>query len=256
MSYLLLAAIFNIVVQLLLLLGTVRLCGSPSGWIRSVAASVISGLFSFVSMSGYFQVLNRAYWRIVVFFLVSMIAFGYKKESLRKTTVFFMLSMVLEGVCLGSGKEDPFMLLAASGCICLLCLYVSLGTADNNSSVPIQLSYAGKSVKLTALRDTGNHLRDPITGRGILIIGADVAQMLTGLTKEQLQNPADTILTCGLPGARLIPYSTIGQTGALLLAIRIQDVKIGEWRGSALVAFAPELIKTFGGHQAITGGVI
>ena len=122
MSYLLLAAIFNIVVQLLLLLGTVRLCGSPSGWIRGVAASVISGLFSFVSMSGYFQMLNRAYWRIVVFFLVSMIAFGYKKESLRNTTVFFMLSMVLEGVCLGSGKEDPFMLLAASGCICLLCL--------------------------------------------------------------------------------------------------------------------------------------
>ncbi len=256
MSYMVVAAIFNIAVKFLLLLGTSRLCGASPGWIRCFAASVISGVFSVVCMSGYFQVLNRVCWRIVVFFLISLIAFGYRKESLRKTTVLFMLSMALEGVCMGGGKEEPWMLLAASGCICLMSLYVSFGTAEKNSSVPVQLTYAGKSVTLTALRDTGNNLRDPITGKAVLIIGADAAEKLTGLTREQLRKPADTILTCGLPGARLIPYSTIGQTGAMLLALRIHNVKIGEWRGSTLVAFAPELIKTIGGHQAITGGVI
>jgi len=85
------------------------------------------------------------------------------------------------------------------------------------------------------------------------VIGADAAQQLTGLTREQLLTPVETIGI--LPGLRLIPYHSVGSSG-FLLALRLRDVKIGSWRGSTLVAFAPERLSMEGAYQALTGGAI
>ena len=104
-----------------------------------------------------------------------------------------------------------------------------------------------------ALRDTGNTLRDPITGGEVLVIGADAAGELTGLTQAQLRNPIDSLGT--IPGLRLIPYHSIGNEGGFLLALKLQNVKIGSWKGSSLVAFAPEGLNLEGTYQALTGGV-
>ena len=55
---------------------------------------------------------------------------------------------------------------------------------------------------------------------------------------------------------RLIPYRTVGQQGAMLLAMRLRDVKIGSWRGNALVAFAPECFGKGDGYQILVGGAL
>ena len=82
-------------------------------------------------------------------------------------------------------------------------------------------------------------------------MGADVAQMLTGLTLTALQDPVGSIGT--IPGLRLIPYQTVGNTG-MMLAINISNAKIGNRRGNTLVAFSPQI---FNGHyQALTGGMV
>ena len=111
-------------------------------------------------------------------------------------------------------------------------------------------------MRLTALQDTGNSLIDPLTGRSVLVVGADVAKKLLGLTREQLSMPAEAIVSAGVPGLRLIPYRTVGQAGGMLLGLRLQDVKIGHWKGSSLVAFAPEGLSEEGAYQALTGGVV
>jgi stage II sporulation protein GA (sporulation sigma-E factor processing peptidase) len=107
---------------------------------------------------------------------------------------------------------------------------------------------------LTALQDTGNTLRDPITGRQVLVVGADVAQKLTGLTVQQLKKPVENVGL--LPGLRLIPYRAVGQEAGLLLALKLPQVKIGTWQGNSLVAFAPEGLSPDGAYQALTGGVL
>ena len=103
-----------------------------------------------------------------------------------------------------------------------------------------------------SVEDTGNLLRDPITGRQVLVVGGDVALELTGLTQEQLRSPVESI--GALPGLRLIPYRNVGNSSGFLLALRLQNVKIGKWKGSTLVAFAPEGLSSEGAYQALTGG--
>ena len=100
-------------------------------------------------------------------------------------------------------------------------------------------------------RYTGNTLQDPVTGQPVLVIGADAANRLTGLSREQLRSPVESLEA--LPGLRLVPYRTVGGSG-LMLARKYQNVKIGKWKGSQLVAFAPERLG--GGYEALTGGAV
>ena len=109
-------------------------------------------------------------------------------------------------------------------------------------------------MRMTALQDTGNTLCDPVTGRPVLVVGVEIAQQLTGLTQQQLRCPVEAIAEAPLPGLRLIPYRAVGQPSGLLLALRLQDVRIGNWKGSSLVAFAPDGLSREGAYQALTGG--
>jgi hydrogenase maturation factor len=97
-------------------------------------------------------------------------------------------------------------------------------------------------------------LRDPLTGERVLVAGADIGQKLLGLTAGQLSDPADTLAAGLAPGMRLIPYRTVGQRGAMMLARRFKEVKIGSWQGSALVAFAPDCFGKNDGFQMLIGG--
>lgn len=157
--------------------------------------------------------------------------------------VFIGLTTALECAADGSGGRLLPLLLST--------ISVVLMSADHGGQyLSVELNHGEKSVRLTALKDTGNSLRDPITGREVLVVGVEAAETLTGLSAAQLRRPLDTISM--LPGLRLIPYKTVSGRG-FLLAMPMQDVKIGSYRGSCLVAFSPESIGN-GNYQALTGG--
>ena len=188
-------------------------------------------------------------WRIVSLLIMAMIAYGF---TLHSGIVFAVLSFALGGAVMAIGQGGPAEILGTAGILCLLCCF-NLRKKQGNGYVPVELSYRGKNMRLTALLDTGNTLKDPITGKPVLVVGADVAQTLMGLTKEQLHKPVESIGS--IPGLRLIPYRSVGCSG-FLLGMRLQNVKIGSWQGSSLVAFAPEWLHPEGTYQALTGGAI
>ena len=55
---------------------------------------------------------------------------------------------------------------------------------------------------------------------------------------------------------RLLPFQAVGRSSGLLPAKRFEDVKIGAWRGSCLVAFSPNEIGRGKPYEALTGGMI
>ena len=119
--------------------------------------------------------------------------------------------------------------------------------------VAVTLSFRGNTKVFNALKDTGNNLKDPLTGRSVLVIGADIAESVLGLTRQQLENPIQTLQSNILPGLRLLPYASIGSKNAMLLAMQIKDVKIGGWQGSCLVALASQNIIGNRNYQALIG---
>ena len=49
-----------------------------------------------------------------------------------------------------------------------------------------KITIVGSRVSIVALRDSGNTLRDPVSGEQVLVVSGEVAEKLTGLTQEQL----------------------------------------------------------------------
>ncbi len=245
----------NFLVDLLLLLGTNRLCGYPPGLGRALLAAGIGGIYGGVCMLPEFHFLGNTLWRGVSLCMLSWVAFGLSKSALRRGAIFLLLSMALGGVTLGFRDRGLLSVIAAAAAIFIICTIGFRGKIGSSTYVPVELNFGAHSLRLTALQDTGNQLTDPVTGRPVLVIAAEAAEKLTGLTRQQLSKPAEAILTAKMPGLRLIPYYTVGQPGGMLLGVRMQDVKIGNWKGSSLVAFAPDALSREGAYQALTGGV-
>ena len=246
--------LLNFIVDFLLLMGANRLCGYGPSWGRAVAAAALGGIYGGTCLLPRFSFLGNTLWRIVCLLLMGWIAYGFSRSALRRCAVFILLSMAMGGIAMGMGNGGFWSVCAGALGIFLISKAGFRDKIGATAYIPVELKYGDCQLRLTALQDTGNALTDPLTGSSVLVVGADIAQKLTGLTRQQLYKPAETILSANLAGLRLIPYHTVGNPTGMLLGMRMKHVKIGGWQGSSLVAFAPEQLGQDGTYQALTGG--
>ena len=246
----------NFLVDFLLLLGTNRLAGYPPGVKRSALGAALGGAYAGICLVPGFHFLMNIFWRSVSLGLMSVAAFGWSKGALRRGGLFLLLSMALAGAASGIDAGGIGTVALCGAGVWVLC---SLGLGNGvrgREFVPMTINYGDKSISMIALRDTGNLLRDPVTGEQVTVVGPEQAAYLTGLTRTQLLAPLETVTQAPVPGLRLIPYHTVGQPGGMLLGLRFRDVRIGREKGAAVVAFAPDSLGKGEGYQALTGGAL
>ncbi len=244
----------NFLVDFLLLVGSNYLAGYPGNPGRAALAAAVGGIYGGACLLPGFAFLGSTLWRFVSLGLMSVIAFGFGTGSRRRCVLFVLLSMALGGVALGLGSGGFAALAAAAAAVCLLCLLGFRGNAAPKRLVPVELSREGREVRLMALHDTGNTLRDPLTGEQVMVAGAEAAMELLGLDRDALADPVATAAKGKVPGLRLIPYRAVGQSGGMLLGVRVPEARIGGKRRSMVVAFAPDGL---GGDEygALIGGL-
>lgn len=252
--YLDLVVILNFLVDFLLLLGSNRLAGFPAGPGRAAAAAALGGVYGGVCLLPGFRFLGNTLWRLVSLGLMGTIAFGLDRSTLRRCVLFVLLSMALGGIALGIGSGSFLSLLGAAAGVTGLCLLGFQGRAGQRRYIPVELEHQDRQVRLLALHDTGNTLRDPLTGAPVLVAGGRIAKELTGLTEEDLKDPVTCVAVH--EGLQLIPYRAVGRNHGLLPAIRVQRARIGKREQSMLVAFAPEGLEQAGEFEALIGGEV
>lgn len=244
----------NFLVDLLLLLGTNRLSGFPSDKKRVTAAALLGALYSGVCLLPDFRFLGNLLWRLVCLGLMSAIAFGLDRSALQRCGIFVLLSMALGGFAVALGKADFGVLALAAVGLWLLCRAVLEGSVGSREYIPLEIRNGDRCVKLLALRDTGNTLRDPITGEQAVIITARAARQLTGLTEQELRHPLETLGR--YPGLRLIPFRTVGQASGMMLGMGFSDARVNGRQTRVLAAFSPENFGEKSAFQALTGGAV
>ncbi len=253
--YLDLLFILNFLVDLLLLLGTNRLAGHPVGLKRAIPAALLGSGYAACCVLPGFAFLGNLLWRLVSLTLMSILAFGLSGSGLRRGVLFVFLSMALGGIAMGLGRGGFVSIVLSAGGVCFLCLVGFRGRAGGQQYLPVTIRYAGRTAHLTALVDTGNTLRDPLSGRPVLVVDAAAATKLLPLSREQLTSPVETLATAKVPGLRLIPYSAVGQSAGLLLGLRPDGVQINGKEAEYMVAFAPQSLGQ-GQYQALAGGAL
>ena len=249
--YVLLVGIVSFAVDFMLLLGTNRLLGAMSNLPMIGFGAFLGAVHAMLCVLSDFRLFAGLHWNIIWLFLRGLIAFGFQKRSIGKCMLYMLLSMSLSWLTAGTGGNLWIALFGSAG-ILLLCVALFSQNKKAQDLLPVELTYQDETVCVWALRDTGNELRDPISGNPVLIVGPKVAERLLGLTRQQLENPVEAVGF--LPGLRLIPFHTVGKNNGLLLGMRIQNTKIGKWQGSTVVAFAPCGLGERQNYQALTGG--
>ncbi len=99
----------------------------------------------------------------------------------------------------------------------------------------IKITINGKQVETTAMIDTGNMLKEPITGMPVMVVESTLLEDI--LPQELLQNTeniiggdftnvTDDIKNKYISKLKLIPYSSLGKQNGMLLGIKAEKVEI------------------------------
>lgn len=242
----------NFLVDWLLLLGVNRMSGFPPELGRTAAAAAMGGGYAGMCLVPGFGFLGNGLWRSVSLGVMSMTAFGMDRSALRRGVLFVVLSMALGGLALSMDTGRFPELVACAGVLAVLCKIGFRGKAGAQQFHTVQISHNGRKVTVNALTDTGNTLRDPLTGEAVLVADARMGEALLGLSAEELADPVGTLGKNPELGLRLIPYRTVGQKGQFLLGLRCDQVTVDGATGGRLVAFSPQ---QFGEeYRALMGG--
>lgn len=193
--------LINTCMNLLTLMISATLLHRKVSRARAWLSAAVGGLWAVVALfsgiEGFWGLLCDA----AVIFLMCATVFASKKTTFwglfKCTVVGVLTSMILGGVMtalytlfnridfpLGNTQEDSgsiliFALIAALAGLATVQGGQFLGLSKKSKYVTVNADLFGKTVTLRALVDTGNHLKEPISGRSVIV--ADKEHILPSL---------------------------------------------------------------------------
>ena len=272
--------LLNLIVNYLLLLAAAKLAGEPLRRPRLAAGAALGGLYAAAIVFPGMGFLTHPLCKLGAAVLMLLTGFGGSRRLLRVTLVFFGLScafgggifaigllggrgLTLRNGVLYSVMDLRILLLSAAVCYAVLTLVFRRTARHGRREVlPAVLILEGRRVAVNALVETGNTLTDPVTGRPVMVAeGSRLSPLLPGervLDEKALRDPVGTLerLSRGGRGRRfrLLPYQAVGVECGMLLALRLDDARVGaEDYGGILVALSPNPVSDGGGYSALIG---
>lgn len=269
--------ILNALLDYLLLQTANLLSDSPKKPYRAMLAAAFGGIYAALAavllpLAGFFP-------QLLAFACICIIAYGASKAALRRAALLLLTCCGFGGIalltavlsrcrlqivhglpCFQIGKR--LLILLAGGMYAAVWLTVRRLCRHMGGTVRVKFTFSGQSAEVTALCDTGNTLKDPVTAEPVVIADLKTAQKLLPLLliseTDLLQSAAlvqklRRIYPASKP--RLLPYRTVGQTG-LLAAIRCDSICVnGKQTGQHLAAFSATAFTGEETYQALTGGI-
>lgn len=201
-----------------------------------------------------------------------VLAFGWRRSAARLAAVFGGMTLVLCGAVYGMEllqggqvryRADALFYPVTFFSLLLTAAAVSLATRlllpkltfAANSVLPVTLRLGGRTVRLSALRDSGNTLCDPLSGEPVLTVYWKAVSTLFpfALSAADVSSPAALALRLASYAPRLIPYRAVGVASGLLLAIPC-EITLNDRTKTGLVALSPTPVSERGAYEALTGG--
>lgn len=223
---------------------TAGVCGCRPGKLRLILGSAGCGIFSFILLA---ELPGPVMGLVGILFALFMVfaVFGPAKplRMLRIAALFYLTSFLTGGcvmafllasgipgiVCNGiiyAGHQVYGVMLgamaAAWGLGEKLMKLAERAAAARPAEVELQIELLGRSMQCHGKVDTGNGLREPVSGKPVSVMEKKAAEAVWGdLMREHL---LDTRI-------RVIPFSSVGCCGGSMMALRCDRVTISGREG-------------------------
>jgi stage II sporulation protein GA (sporulation sigma-E factor processing peptidase) len=281
--------ILNLAINYLLLLGTGHFSGFPFKRPRLLLSAIFGALYAVLVYIPDLGFLASAAGKVLSGIVMVFIGFGFysMKRFARIVILFFLVSVVFGGgvmaIYIASGgafmsfsngilySRISLKVLIISIALCYGLVSIFFGGvgrhgAFTREAVKVRVSNAGKEIAFTALVDSGNTLRDPVTNSPVLIaetetvIGVLPLKVRGLFDAKTVSEPAELMeILSGTEYAvrfRLIPFRTVGTESGLLIAFRPDSVEIaGKLKKGMLIALSSHELSEGAGYCALVGAL-
>ena len=248
-------AAINFGADYLIVLLAAYLCSSPLTRGRYVLAALFGTLFALAALLTEADAFFSLPGKLLGGGGMCLIAYGGQRGFSRLCAAFFTLSAALGGLVWALAQDSggaprlDFALLAVSFVLFYLLFSLLLRAAageHGREKLEVELGFLGRSARFRALRDTGNTLRDPVSGARVMIVSPEALRGVFGEFSVLLaiDEPIDLLAAAqGVPALRrrlrLIPYAAVGAKG-FLAAFRPDLLRVeGKETRGVLVALSP-----------------
>ena len=259
----------NALIDYLLLLLAARAAELPLRRGRFALSGLLGGLYALAAAAGP-PFLRAGPGKLLLSGLMCALAFGCRRGVWKGWGAFLGLSALFAGAVyaaalLGGRSVGPGSVPAAlSPRLFLLCFALCWAAVrlflerspPGSAYAEVILTLGERSMQLTALRDTGNRLRDPVSGCAVLTADGRAMEELLGpaLPLPVPEDAASLLRQLSrdprlAPRLGLVPYSAVGGSG-LLVTVRPDSVTVDGESVRALVAVSPAAIGN-GSYHAI-----
>lgn len=270
----------NTMLNYLFLQGSAAIGGCSAKIWRLLGAAAMGGLYAVAAVLPGMEPLQSVFFQFLGAFVMLIAAFGWKRSTVKQGLFFFALSfsfggfvlLVVQAVepdCLFLGGRayyavsTPALLLLAGVSYAMAAVVLrGYGRHTGGDIVPMLVELEGRSVPCKALRDTGNVLRDPVSGQNIPVASWQLLSRLLPdalLCQKDFTDPSALLerLQRQYPHLRfrLVTYGAVGVPCGLLLAIRCR-VRFGKRRESLPVAFTATELSAHGQFEILIGGAV
>ncbi len=222
--------VLNWYINYFILLGTAKLTHTSFKRKRLVLSALVGAISSLIILLPPMQYLVSVGVKFAL--SVGLVLIAFKRSSLANTLkmalYFCVISFVFAGMILAlqstlhsdviatnnsyvyADFSMVFLVVSTTVCYAVLCIVRHLldKTTGATGEWSLRISYGGKSLEVDGLADTGNALTDTFSGKPIVICSQE---SLRGLLEVPSLDDVGT-----LKGFRLVPYSTIGESGVVV----------------------------------------
>lgn len=271
----------NLAVDYFLLVLTVKVAGVYIKRSRLLASALVGALLAVLL---YFPPLPKTLalvLRLAVCCVTALAAFiGEPGKSWpRLLGIFVMVTLLLAGIVLGLSElgggahmQNGVLYFEISGTVMVLsftAVYVLSGlvlgkgrASPGRSYQEVTAEMGERSVRFRALTDSGNLLRDPMSGRKVIVVESRaIAPLFGGMTGELLQSldalapetALEQLRRCGNTPFWLLPARTAAQN-ALMVVFRPEKLYIdGNLREDYILGLAGRQLEIGGDCRALMG---
>lgn len=256
--YLDVVIIENLIMNSIIMYATAIVTKNKIKHIRILIASLIGAIYSVVSYISNLAIFSNLFTKILLSIIMVYIAFNPKGiKTLGKITLLFYLTSFLfggvafsmiyiikpqniimkDGLFLGTYPLKTIFIGAIIASIILIAGFkvVKNKISKKDMFCNVNIKIQGKEKNIKVMIDTGNLLKDPISGMPVIVI--EHTELYDILPKELLNNLEkilggdlesipENIKNEYLPKLRVIPYSSLGKQNGMLLGIKADGVKI------------------------------
>ncbi len=279
----------NMIIDGMLLWCSTKIAGVRTRWWRILIAAVIGGVYA---VCVFFPKLSALYLlaaKVAVSVIMVCVAFWVKtwRELLRAITVFYLTSFIFGGGITGliyftglgsrlgaimSGGSIylnlPWKVLLVTAvavflAVTLVVKYLKGFLMRQGILGRLRITYAEMTAEADVLLDTGNQLKDPLTGRAVAVVELSCLRPLMQpeiyvlFEQYHIEELYDALSYDWATRLRMIPYSGVGIENGMLIGIVPDKVELRsqqqEFREcDCMIAVYPGKLK----HANGSGGIV